>query len=342
MLKNMLKNRFSNYIFFIGLSFFVIFISLCIGSVNVPFGEVMDILKYNLFQVGEVNKGLNGIIWQIRAPRVLAAFLVGGGLAISGATIQSLFQNPMADPGILGISSGASLGAIISIALGLSSIFLIATPLFAIGFAFLAGILVYNLGTHKGKSTILGLILSGIALSTFMGAVNSLILSNLGDGHAREYIFWAMGSLSGRHWEHIYFTGAPIIILSFLLVRYYKELNILLLGEEQSYSLGIDVVKFRKKILMITSSIVALSVCISGNIGFVGLVVPHILRRIWGSDNKVILPRSFFLGGIFLVLADLLSRTVVAPKELSAGIITSLLGAPYFMYLLTKYKKEEI
>lgn len=330
-----------NYIYITALVIITFGICLGIGSVNIPLKKIIDILRYNILGIGDVDKALNGILWYIRTPRVLSAFLVGGGLAISGAAVQSLFQNPMADPGILGISSGASLGAIITIALGISSISIGIMPSVAILFAFLSGVIVYKLATFKGKSSILGLILSGIAIRTFLGALNSLILTNISDDQAKEFIFWSMGSLSGRHWGHIYVTGIPIITLSFILTRYYKELNILLLGEEQSLSLGIDVNKFRKKILMLTSSIVALSVCISGNISFVGLIIPHMLRKRIGSDNKKILPLSFFAGGIFLALADLISRVIISPKELSVGIVTSLLGAPYFIYLLIKYRKGD-
>lgn len=336
-----MKNKRTNYIYLLLLVIISFLLCIAVGSVDIPLKKIIQIYNYHIFGIGEVNKGYNGIIWYIRTPRVISAFLVGGGLGISGATIQSLFQNPMADPGILGISSGASLGAIISIALGISSIFGM-MPVIAIIFAFISGIVVYKLATYRGKSSILGLILSGIAIRTFLGAFNSLILTNISDAQAKEFIFWSMGSLSGRHWSHIYITGIPILVLSYILKKYYKELNIMLLGEEQSLSLGIDVNNFRKKILIITSTIVAMCVCISGNIGFVGLIIPHILRKSYGSDNQIILPLSFLAGGVFLALADLISRVIISPKEISVGIVTSLLGAPYFIYLLIKYRKEEL
>ncbi|WP_297405963.1 iron ABC transporter permease [uncultured Cetobacterium sp.] len=334
-------NTHKIYIYLFLILIITLIISLCIGSVNIPLSKIFNILKYNIFSIGEIDRTYNGILWYIRTPRVLTAFLVGGGLGICGATIQSLFQNPMGDPGILGISSGARLGAILSIAFGLASKSIVIMPLMSIFFSFLAGILVYKLGTFKGKVSILGLILSGIAIRTFLGALNSLILTNISDNLAKEFLFWSMGSLSGRHWDHIYMAGVPILFLSYLLMRNYNELNILLLGDEQSLSLGINVNRFRKKILIYTSSIVALAVCISGNIGFVGLVIPHILKKIIGNDNKYILPMSFLGGGIFLLLADLISRIIISPKEIGIGIVTSLLGAPYFMYLLLKYRRGE-
>lgn len=313
-----------------------------IGSVNIPVRKIVNILNFNVFNLGDVDQAYNGILWYIRAPRIIVAFLVGGGLAISGATIQSLFQNPMADIGILGISSGASLGAIVAIALGLTSVSMFYMPIIAIIFAFLSGSLVYKLASYKGKTSILGLILSGIAIKTFLGAINASILTNISDDQMKEFLFWSMGNLSGRQWNHVYLAGLPIILLSYYLTRYYKELNILLLGDEHGISLGINVSRFRKKILIITSVITGLAVCISGSIGFVGLVIPHILRVIKGSDNRYILPMSFFLGGIFLINADLISRIIMSPKEVSIGIVTALVGAPYFIYLLLKYKKESM
>ncbi|MHA4989138.1 FecCD family ABC transporter permease [Cetobacterium somerae] len=313
-----------------------------VGSVNIPLSKIVNVLKFNLLNFGDIDKVYNGILWYIRVPRIIVAFLVGGGLAISGATIQSLFQNPMADPGILGISSGASLGAIIAIALGLTSMSVFYMPIIAILFAFLAGSLVYKLASYKGKTSILGLILSGIAIKTFLGAINALLLTNISDDQMKEFLFWSMGNLSGRQWNHVYLAGVPIIGLSYYLTRYHKELNILLLGDEHGVSLGINVNRFRRKILIVTSIITGLAVCVSGSIGFVGLVIPHILRVIKGSDNRYILPMSFFLGGIFLINADLISRIVISPKEVSIGIVTALIGAPYFIYLLLKYKKESM
>lgn len=328
------------FLLIISLISFIVCFSM--GSVNIPLDKIINILKFNLLNFGNVDQAYNGILWYIRVPRIITAFLVGGGLAISGATIQSLFQNPMADPGILGISSGASLGAIIAIALGLTSMSVFYMPIIAITFAFLAGSLVYKLASYKGKNSILGLILSGIAIKTFLGAVNALILTNISDDQMKEFLFWSVGNLSGRHWKHVYLAGIPIIFLSYYLMRYHKELNILLLGDEHGVSLGINVNKFRKKVLVITSVITGLAVCVSGSIGFVGLVIPHIIRVIKGSDNRHILPMSFFLGGIFLINADLISRTIISPKEISIGIVTALVGAPYFIYLLIKYKKESV
>lgn len=321
----MKKNRYLILVLIATISFFL---SLSFGSVDI---SIKEILK---------NEAYKDIVFYMRAPRVIAAFLIGGSLAISGATIQSLFQNPMADPSILGISSGASLGAILAITFGFSTTFSLGIPFLAICFAFISSILVYKMASIKGKNSILTLILSGIAINLFLGAVNSFILLNISESQIREYIFWSMGNLSGKEWNYVIILAIPMSIFSIFLVKKYKELNILLLGDENGSSLGLDVIKFRRKILFVTSILTALSVCIGGNIGFVGLVIPHIVRFLIGSNNRDVLPMSFLLGGIFLMNTDLVSRVVLAPKEVSIGVITALIGAPYFIYLLLRYKKE--
>jgi len=184
------------------------------------------------------------------------------------------------------------------------------------------------------------LILSGIAIGSFVGAITSVILTSLAETEMKEYIFWAMGSLNGRRWEHFLFGLIPIAILSPILFYYGKELNILLLGDEEAKSLGINIKKIRAKILIIIALLTAISVCISGNITFVGLIVPHILRKIIGSDNRKLLKSSFLAGACFLTFSDLLSRIVLAPKEISVGIVTALIGAPYFIYLIVKIRRE--
>lgn len=320
----------------------VIIFSLFYGAVKVPIPEVIKILlnKTGITDFEIMKKSFISIVYYVRFPRIMTAVIVGGALAVCGCTMQSLLKNPIADSGIIGISSGASLGAVISIALGLSSKYIFAMPLFSIFFSLVISAIVYRLSTLKGKSDNLLLILSGIAISSFVGAISSIILTNLMESQIKEYIFWSIGSLSGRRWEHFLFGIGPIIVLSFILLYHGKELNILLLGDEEAKSLGINIKKMRKKILVIVAVLTAVSVCISGNIGFVGLVVPHILRKIIGADNRKLLKGSFLAGAFFLTLSDLISRVILAPSEISVGIITSLIGAPYFIYLIIKIRKE--
>ena len=320
----------------------MIIFSLFYGAVRVPILEVIKILlnKIGITNYEIARKSFISIVYYVRFPRIMTAVIVGGALAVCGCTMQSLLKNPIADSGIIGISSGASLGAVVSIALGLSSKYIFAMPLFSIFFSLLISAIVYRLSTLRGKSDNLLLILSGIAISSFVGAISSIILTNLMESQIKEYIFWSIGSLSGRRWEHFLFGIGPVIFLSFVLFYHGKELNILLLGDEEAKSLGINIRTMRKKILVIVAVLTAVSVCISGNIGFVGLVVPHILRKIIGADNRKLLKGSFLAGAFFLTLSDLISRVILAPSEISVGIITSLIGAPYFIYLIIKIRKE--
>lgn len=317
-------------------------ISIFYGSVKVPILEIIKVLlnKTGLVHLELGRKTYESIVFYVRFPRVLTALITGGALAVCGCTIQSLLKNPIADSGIIGISSGASLGAVISIAFGLSGKFIFATPIFSAIFALLVSGIVYSLATLRGKTDNLLLILSGIAISSFIGAITTIILTNLMESQMKEYIFWSIGSLSGRRWEHFLLGVIPITFLLIILLQFGKELNILLLGDEEGKSLGLNIRKTRCKILIIVALITASSVCISGNIGFVGLVVPHILRKIIGSDNSKLLKTSFLAGATFLMLSDLISRVVLSPKEISVGIITALVGAPYFIYLITGVRRE--
>ena len=338
----MIRRKLNFNILIIFLLVIVIIFSLFYGAVRVPILEVIKILlnKIGITNYEITRKSFISIVYYVRFPRIMTAVIVGGALAVCGCTMQSLLKNPIADSGIIGISSGASLGAVISIALGLSSKYIFAMPLFSIFFSLLISAIVYRLSTLRGKSDNLLLILSGIAISSFVGAISSIILTNLMESQIKEYIFWSIGSLSGRRWEHFLFGIGPIIFLSFILFYHGKELNILLLGDEEAKSLGINIRKMRKKILVIVAVLTAVSVCISGNIGFVGLVVPHILRKIIGADNRKLLKGSFLAGAFFLTLSDLISRVILAPSEISVVIITSLIGAPYFIYLIIKIRKE--
>ncbi|MCI6032905.1 MAG: iron ABC transporter permease [Fusobacterium varium] len=337
-----MRRKLNFNILIIFLLVIVIIFSLFYGAVRVPILEVIKILlnKIGITNYEITRKSFISIVYYVRFPRIMTAVIVGGALAVCGCTMQSLLKNPIADSGIIGISSGASLGAVISIALGLSSKYIFAMPLFSIFFSLLISAIVYRLSTLRGKSDNLLLILSGIAISSFVGAISSIILTNLMESQIKEYIFWSIGSLSGRRWEHFLFGIGPVIFLSFILFYHGKELNILLLGDEEAKSLGINIRTMRKKILVIVAVLTAVSVCISGNIGFVGLVVPHILRKIIGADNRKLLKGSFLAGVFFLTLSDLISRVILAPSEISVGIITSLIGAPYFIYLIIKIRKE--
>lgn len=332
--------NFNLFLFFLLIG--IIIFSLFYGAVRVPVSDVIKIIlnKTGLFKFEISKQSYIPIVFFVRFPRIMVAVIVGGALALCGCTMQSLLKNPIVDSGIIGISSGASLGAVIAVSLGLTATNIFAMPLFSGAFALIISAIIYKISTLRGRTDNLLLILSGIAIGSFVGAITSVILTSLAETEMKEYIFWAMGSLNGRRWEHFFFGLIPIAILSPILFYYGKELNILLLGEEEAKSLGINIKKIRRKILTIIALLTAISVCISGNITFVGLIVPHVLRKIIGSDNRKLLKTSFLAGACFLTFSDLLSRIVLAPKEISVGIITALIGAPYFIYMIIKIRRE--
>lgn len=313
-----------------------------IGAVYVPFFDTFRIILKNigLLPNAAFAEGQEPIIFLVRFPRVAVAALAGFALGSSGAVMQGMFRNPMADPGILGISSGAGLGAVLAIKLGLVAVSMYMLPLFAFVGAFIAIMAIYILSYRKGKVPVLTLILSGIAISTFLGAITNIILTLSYDYQVKEFLFWSTGGLEGRRWEHFQLILLPVLISVILMFIYSRDLNVLLMGEEEAKSVGLNTGRLRTILLILVSVATASAVCVTGAISFVGLIVPHIMRLLVGPDNKILLPASSIGGAIFLVICDLISRVVVVPYELGVGIITSLLGAPYFLYLLLRTKKE--
>jgi iron complex transport system permease protein len=315
-----------------------------IGAVSVPFFETAKIIlkNFGLIKFKSFTESQESIIFFVRFPRVIIAVLVGAALAASGTVMQGMFRNPMADPGIIGVSSGASLGAVTAIALGLTAKSMYFMPVFATIGAFTAAFVIFMLSSRGGKIPVLTLILAGIAVSTFIGALTSLILTRINEYQVREYLFWAVGSLSARRWEHVNLVIVPIVICIIILITFARDLNVLLLGEEEAQSVGLNPSRARKRLLFFVSVTTAMAVCVSGNISFVGLIVPHIMRLIVGPDNRILLPASAVAGAIFLVGCDLVARVVIMPAEIGVGIVTSLLGAPYFLYLLNRARKEGV
>lgn len=313
-----------------------------IGSIPISFLATVKIFLHNWGLVDglDVAQGESEIIFLIRLPRILVAVLVGAALGLCGAVMQGMFRNPMAEPGVIGISSGASLGTVIAISLGLVSKSLYYLPFAAAMGALAAALLVFFLATRGGKIPTLTLILSGIAVSTFIGAFTSLILSFSYEYQLKQFLFWTMGGLDDRRWEHVDLVFWPILLGMAVLLFFSQELNILLLGEEEAQSLGINPAKVRTRLLFLASLTTALAVAVSGTIGFVGLIVPHIMRLLVGPDHRVLLPASALGGSVFLVCCDLIARTAFPLGEIRVGIVTALIGAPYFLYLLSKAKKE--
>jgi iron complex transport system permease protein len=320
----------------------LIVFATAVGAVSVPFFQTVKIILKNwgLLPNAVFSQGQESIIYFVRLPRVILAALVGAGLGTSGAVMQGMFRNPMADPGVLGVSSGASLGAVIAIALGLAAKSIYFMPMFASAGALSASFVIFLLASRKGKIPAVNLILSGIAVSMFLSAITTIILTFIHGEQVKQFLFWTVGSLNGRRWEDIRIAVLPISICILMLFFFARDMNVLLLGEEEAQSVGMNTSHIRKILLLFSSISTAAAVCVSGTISFVGLIVPHIMRMILGPDHRILLPASAIGGAIFLVACDLIGRVVAAPVEIGVGIVTSLLGAPYFLILLNRAGKE--
>ena len=289
------------------------------------------------FQSSEACSLLKKIVLELRLPRTLMGMLVGGALAISGCAVQGVFRNPMASPYVIGISSGASCGAALSIVLGAPQAALPpASFLFALGSAFL----VYALARVGGQVPVGRLLLSGIAVSLFLSALLSLVQYVAGERQLREIVFWLMGGLWSVNWSKLLLSALPICVGVFGLLGFSKELDALSMGEETALDLGVEAQRVRGIVLLLASLATAGAVCAVGVIGFVGLIVPHLIRLIVGPGHRLLLPLSLFGGAIFLSWMDLFARTVIAPSELPVGILTALFGAPFFLWILRRSRKS--
>ena len=304
------------------------------ASTMIPFDKVIDTIMGH-------GSWANNILVKDNAIRLMMALLVGSGLAVCGCTMQAVFRNPMASPYIIGLSSGASLGAAVGILITVPLIpYFILAPVLSSITCFLTMMLVYGVSRMGGKAHTETLILTGIAVSSMLSAVVSFLTFIAGDKMA-DIVFWSMGSLSRADLTEALII-MPIIILGVLLiVSYSKSLNAMMLGDFHAMDLGIDVAKVRLKLLVLTTIVVAAAVSFAGTIGFVGLIIPHIFRIILGPDNRVLIPVSAFGGAVFLTMCDYFSHIVASQYGvLPVGILTAMIGAPYFIYLLRRRKNE--
>lgn len=278
------------------------------------------------------------IVWEVRLPRVLLGVIVGAGLSVAGTGIQALVRNSLADPYILGVSSGASVGATLVILLGAFDLF----GQYALSFAAFLGallsvVLVFTLGQVSGRISTTRLLLSGIALSMILSAVTDLIVMTApDDDKIHSALFWMMGSLVGADWKTLPIVGIAVVVTFIFLLTQSRPLNLLLMGEETAVTLGLNINVFRKVLIVVISLLTGVLVSASGAIGFVGLMIPHIVRLLVGSDHKKVLSISLFLGAIFMIWADVAARLVLAPEEIPIGVVTALSGGPFFIWLLRK------
>lgn len=318
-----------------------IFAAMLSGSVPVPARAVAAALIEPVPGVGlEVTPGQRAIVVHLRLPRVLLAAVVGGSLALSGAVLQGLFRNPMADPGIIGISSGAAFGAVFAVTSGLALARPWTLPLCAFVVATATTFAIYRLATRGGRTPLAALLLAGLALSALLSALTSFLLGMAQNLLIlRELIFWLLGGLDGRGWPHLRLVVLPALAGSAVLLLFARDLNLLAAtGEEGARSLGVELQRLKRWLLVVTALVTGAVVSVSGTIGFVGLLVPHAVRLLAGPDHRVLLPASFLGGASFLVLADLLARTLSPTEELRLGVVTAAVGAPFFLFLLQRYR----
>ena len=307
-------------------------LSLSLGPASLSPGQV---LHYLVSGPEHGNPG-STIFWEIRMPRVLLAFLVGAALAVAGVILQDLFLNPLTDPYVTGVSSGAALGATIAITLGL------AAAVWLTGFALIGGFLtlgfVWSAARRRGRLDIYVLLLAGVTVSYLCTSVISILMIRAGDDLS-AIVYWLMGSFSGRGWPEVKVAlfAVPFLVVPFFFI---KEMNILLQGEKRALELGVEVER-TKAILMVTAAtLTAIAVSVSGVIGFIGLVIPHLVRLLVGPNHRKLVPFSMLLGAALLGIADLLSRTMLQPSEVPVGVVTTLFGAPVFIYLLRRGKSR--
>lgn len=320
----------------------VIFAAVMIGPVFIHPVDVLKMAAHGLsgFPSPTWTDSQYTIVADIRVPRVVLSVLVGIGLAMAGAAMQGLFRNPMAEPYILGMSSGAAAGAALAIVLGIGRVFgFLSVPALAFVGAALAIFVVYNIARTDGRTPTETLLLAGIAVGFFLYAVVSFLKIIASHEDLREVILWLMGSFALATWTDVGISLIPFLVGIGLICFFARELNALQFGEEQALHLGMEVETVKRILLVGVALVTAVSVSVSGIIGFVGLVIPHMVRLMVGPDHRILLPASGLAGGVFLVLADTLARTLMRPAEIPIGIITAAIGAPYFIYLLRRRKK---
>ena len=337
----MLQRRLIVLGFLVIIALISIGIGLSVGTVSIPLSSILGVLFSKIpyirkfVRVGVPDKYFM-IIFNLRLPRVLLSILVGSGLAAAGACMQGLFRNPMASPYVVGVSSGSSFGAAVAMLIfpGIFSV-----PVVAFIFGVITTFLVYRISFKRGKIATETLLLAGIAVGFFFSAITSLLMYTTASG-VHRLVFWIMGGFWNSSWARL-LTVIPFVGFGIPAIYCFaRDLNIMQLGEESAIHLGVEVEQVKKILLIFTSLITASCVSVSGVIGFVGLIIPHITRLLIGPDHRMLIPISTLMGGIFLLWCDTLARTIIAPVELPVGIITACFGAPFFIYLLTKSKRE--
>jgi iron complex transport system permease protein len=334
----------------LGISLLVVFLfSLSIGQMFIPVNEIAVIFlkKFGLFSSVETDTVHETVLWSIRLPRLVMTTLIGVALGLSGAALQGLFRNPLVEPGLIGVSSGSALAVVAVIVFGASlglertsfgmSVLM---PFFAFGGGLLATFLVLQIGKFMGPSTVAMLILAGVAVNALCGALMGVMIFYADENQLHMFTFWTLGDLSGANWSSLMIATPLLMIGCFFLLRYTNALNAIAIGESEAFHMGVDVDRVKKGVIFFAALAVGTSVSLAGAISFVGLVVPHLLRVTFHSDNRLVMPGSAIGGPLLLILSDMVARVVVSPAELPIGVMTALVGAPFFIFLLIRSRRK--
>ena len=347
------KYEKNTIIFLIGLFLLAIIslVSTTIGPVKISILQIIDILFESInintnLSSSEISQAFKTVVIDIRLPRILMGIIVGVALGISGAILQGLFRNPLIDPGFIGVSSGAAIGAMFVIMfsqlIAIENNFYVQflLPVFAMSGGLFTTILVYKMSQMSGKTNIMAMLLSGIAVNAFSGSIIGFLVYRASDMELRSFTFWTLGSLDNSNWLIVSIAFILILIPLIISIRLRKKLDVFMLGDAEAGYLGLNIEKLKKKIIFIAALMVGTTVAFCGMIGFIGLVTPHLVRLIMGPSHKTLILGSAILGAIILILADFISRIIIAPAQLPIGIITSALGAPFFLWLIVSQKQK--
>jgi len=325
------------------LTIVVMICAIVFGAVPISLSQMVSAVQHWL-QGKEPASIYESVFLQLRLPRVLLTAITGAILAVSGVLMQGLFRNPIVEPGLIGTSSGAAFGAslvfVLSAAINktvkeIAGPFLV--PVFAFGGGLLATFIVYSLARDAKRMSVLSLLLIGIAVNAACLSATGFMSYIARDPQARSITFWNLGTFSGASWQQVWIVGAVAAVIFTIAIRYSKQLNLLLLGEEEAGYLGVDADKLKRKIMILNTAMVSVATAFVGVISFIGLIVPHLLRLLTGSDNKKLLPASMLTGALLLTIADMGARLLLSPAEIPIGIITSFVGAPVFIILLKRF-----
>ena len=347
------KYEKNTIIFLIGLFLLAIIslVSTTIGPVKISILQIIDILFESInintnLSSSEISQAFKTVVLDIRLPRILMGIIVGIALGISGAILQGLFRNPLIDPGFIGVSSGAAIGAMFVIMfsqlIAIENNFYVQflLPVFAMSGGLSTTILVYKMSQMSGKTNIMAMLLSGIAVNAFSGSIIGFLVYRASDMELRSFTFWTLGSLDNSNWLIVSIAFVAILVPIIVSFKLRKKLDIFMLGDAEAGYLGLNIEKLKKRIIFISALMVGVTVAFCGMIGFIGLVTPHLVRLIMGPSHKTLIFGSAILGAIILILADFISRIIIAPAQLPIGIITSALGAPFFLWLIVSQKQK--